>query len=281
MPTGELLLLGAIAGLTIFIGLPAGRISRMNARLSVLLSSLAAGVLLFLFWDVLSAAVEPVESAITAGQTLRTMEFGTISVVCFGAGLLGLVYYERWVGARQGTRSMDEAGEAAVLFGEASEQARLRNGISEAENLSLLIAVGIGLHNFAEGLAIGQSAGSSDLSLTYALIIGFGLHNATEGFGIVGPLAGGRRLPSWGFLSLLGLIGGGPTFVGTVVGQVWTNEFVSVAFLMGAAGSILFVVNELLRPRRGGAFKDILAWGLLVGLFAGFATDWVLVAVGV
>jgi zinc transporter, ZIP family len=144
----------------------------------------------------------------------------------------------------------------------------------------LLIAIGIGLHNFAEGLAIGQSAAADDLSLAYALIIGFGLHNATEGFGIVGPMAGGMRLPSWRFLALLGVIGGGPTFLGTVIGQAWTSEFVSVAFLMVAAGSILFVINELLRGRRAAEFKDMVAWGLLVGLFAGFVTDWVLVAVG-
>ena len=62
---------------------------------------------------------------------------------------------------------------------------------SPAARLALLIAVGIGLHNFAEGLAIGQSAASGETSLALLLVIGFGLHNATEGFGIVAPMAAG------------------------------------------------------------------------------------------
>ena len=80
------------------------------------------------------------------------------------------------------------------------------------------------------------------------LVIGFALHNGTEGFGIVAPLTGQR--PSWGFLAILGLIGGGPTFVGTLVGQRFMNETVSVAFLGLAAGSILYVVIELLAVAR-------------------------------
>src|SRR6202158_1308239 len=105
-------------------------------------------------------------------------------------------------------------------------------------------AGGIGLHNFAEGLAIGTSAAAGEISLAVLLVIGFGLHNATEGFGIVAPLAGQR--PSWGFLALLGLVGGGPTFAGTLVGQRFVNDIVSIAFLGLAAGSILYVVIELL-----------------------------------
>jgi ZIP family zinc transporter len=89
-----------------------------------------------------------------------------------------------------------------------------------------LIAIGIGLHNFAEGLAIGQSAAGGEISLALTLVVGFGLHNATEGFGIVAPLSGGRERPSWRFLGLLGLIGGGPTFFGTLVGQAWVSDAV-------------------------------------------------------
>ncbi len=152
--------------------------------------------------------------------------------------------------------------------------------LSPAANLALLIAIGIGLHNFSEGLAIGQSAAAGEISLAYALIIGFGLHNATEGFGIVGPLSGETEKPSWGFLFVLGLIGGGPTFLGTVLGQSWVNDYVAVAFLALAAGSILFVVNELVQMNYATKLKDIVSYGLLLGLFAGFATDWVLVAAG-
>ena len=92
-------------------------------------------------------------------------------------------------------------------------------GLSPARWLALFIATGIGLHNFSEGLAIGQSAARDELSLAFVLIIGFGLHNATEGFGIVAPLATEPEAPSWGFLGVLGLIGGAPTFFGTALGQ--------------------------------------------------------------
>ena len=80
----------------------------------------------------------------------------------------------------------------------------------------MTIAVAIGLHNFAEGLAIGVSAQAGEIGLATVLIIGFALHNATEGFGIVGPLGGVR--PSWRWLGLAGLVGGGPTFLGAMVG---------------------------------------------------------------
>src|SRR5438093_1065289 len=98
------------------------------------------------------------------------------------------------------------------------------------------------------GLAIGQSAGQGQVALASLLIIGFGLHNATEGFGIVGPLAGTR--PSWGFLGLMGLIGGGPTFLGTIVGYLMTSEPLAILFLSFAAGAILFVIGELYNSAR-------------------------------
>jgi len=152
--------------------------------------------------------------------------------------------------------------------------------LSPAQSLSLMIAVGIGLHNFSEGLAIGQSAASGDISLALVLVIGFGLHNATEGFGIVGPFSGTKELPSWGFLALVGLIGGGPTFFGTLLGQSWVSEPVSIAFLALAAGSILYVVIELLGVCRTLGRKTVVAWGITLGLMLGFATDFVLVAAG-
>jgi zinc transporter, ZIP family len=152
--------------------------------------------------------------------------------------------------------------------------------LSPAQWLALLIATGIGLHNFAEGLAIGQSASNGAIRLALMLVIGFGLHNATEGFGIVAPMAGESRLPSRRFLALLGLIGGGPTFVGTLLGQAWASEAVSVGFLALAAGSILYVVIELLNVCRKFGSKTIVSWGILLGLLAGFATDFVLVAAG-
>jgi ZIP family zinc transporter len=93
----------------------------------------------------------------------------------------------------------------------------------------MTIAAAIGLHNFAEGLAIGVSAKSGAIALATVLLIGFGLHNATEGFGIVGPLGGVR--PSWAWLGLAGLVGGGPTFLGTIVGYQVHSDPARALFL--------------------------------------------------
>jgi ZIP family zinc transporter len=152
--------------------------------------------------------------------------------------------------------------------------------LTPGRRLALLIATGIGLHNFGEGLAIGQAAGADEISLALVLIIGFALHNATEGFGIVGPMSGEAERPSWGFLGLMGLIGGGPTFVGTVIGQAWVSEALQVVFFAVAAGSILFVVMQLLEVCRRYAMPVVVAWFLLGGLVLGFATDFVLEAAG-
>src|SRR6185312_11386426 len=119
-----------------------------------------------------------------------------------------------------------------------------------------------------EGLAIGQSAASGQISLALVLVIGFGLHNATEGFGITAPLAGGEQRPGWGQLALLGVIGGGPTLVGTLLGTVFVNDVVSIAFLSLAAGSILYVIVQLLGVALKFARPFALYGGILIGLFA-------------
>jgi ZIP family zinc transporter len=151
---------------------------------------------------------------------------------------------------------------------------------SPARRLSLLIAVGIGLHNFGEGLAIGGSAATGAIGLATILVIGFALHNATEGFGIVAPLAAEGDRPSWRFLLLMGLIGGGPTTIGTAVGRQFTSPAVSIVFLTLAAGSILYVVIQLLGVAHKGGRKELLYWGVLAGLVAGFLTDMVVTAGG-
>ena len=278
MSTDRILLLGALAGFTIFLGLPAGRLRNPAVGLKALLSAVATGILLFLFWDVLTAAVEPVEASLRAatahdGTWGRALALGVLFIAGLGAGLLGLVYWERLVARRRAAAMLGPGAVSTV-------EMQHRQGLTPSRSLALFIAVGIGLHNFAEGLAIGQSAAAGEVSLALVLIVGFGLHNATEGFGIVAPLAGDAEVPSWKFLALLGLIGGGPTFIGTVVGQAWVNEFVSVAFLTLAAGSILYVVIELLNVNRGFGMKRLVTWGLVAGLLAGFLTDWILVAAG-
>jgi ZIP family zinc transporter len=167
-----------------------------------------------------------------------------------------------------------------MTVGELDAPARSGHAASPARQLALLIAVGIGLHNFGEGLAIGNAAGSGAISLATLLVIGFALHNATEGFGIIAPLTGEPTRPSWRYLFGLGLIGGAPTFVGTVIGRSFTSAPVSVLFLTLAAGSILYVVFQLLKVAERSGRRELLMWGVLLGLFLGFATDMVVTAAG-
>jgi ZIP family zinc transporter len=297
MSVTSTMLLGFIAGATILLGLPIGRLRRVTPKLSAFLNATAVGVLLFLFWDVLSAAWVPIDNALTSAHAGKgglgaATAYGGLFAAGLAVGLLALVYYESWmthqlVRARTPAHGSDGHGPGAMGVSEAKARRPSRLvGWSVARRLSLLIAMGIGLHNFAEGLAIGQSAASGELALALPLVIGFGLHNATEGFGIVAPLTsevdaeGHKLVPSWGFLLTMGAIGGGPTFVGTLVGHQFTSEAVSVVCLTMAAGSILYVVTRLVAVASKARRSDLVAYGLLLGLLAGFLTDAMVTAAG-
>jgi ZIP family zinc transporter len=279
MSSAQILALGAVAGFTIFLGLPLGRVQSADARLRAALSGLACGILLFLLYDVLAHGVGPVEESLeeAVAEGGSWGEFiGLAGLMGAGLifGLMSLVYYDRWMKNRPAPDLVGPGAAAVAEYEARSWFARLGPG----HRLALLIATGIGLHNFGEGLAIGQAGAAGEISLALALIIGFGLHNTTEGFGIVGPISGDGVRPSWGFLGLLGLIGGGPTFLGTVVGQAWVSEALTVAFMAVAAGSILYVVQELFNVNRKFGFPVLVTWMLLLGLALGFGTDFILEA---
>jgi zinc transporter, ZIP family len=279
MSTAQTLLLGAIAGSTIFLGLPIGRMQGVSAATKAFLASTATGVLIFLFWDVLSQAVDPIDTALTNGRDGRFVWLASLLFGGFVTGLMSLVYYDLWMKRRRRKAFLGPGAASSAEFEQ--EHEHHFTGLSPARWLAVFIATGIGLHNFSEGLAIGQSAAANRVSLAIVLIIGFGLHNATEGLGICAPLTGDREQPSWRFLALLGLIGGGPTFLGTIIGQAWVDESVMIVFFALAAGSILYVVMELINVGRALASKTIVTWGIVLGLFLGFATDFILVAAGV
>jgi ZIP family zinc transporter len=277
MPQGQIVALGLIAGVTIFVGLPVGRLTGAGVGLRAFLSAIAVGILLFLFWDVVSAAVDGIETSLheAVAGTGAWGDFALLTATGaagLAVSLLGLVGYERWLA----TRGAVSVGPGAASVVESAGRPAAATG----RQLAILIALGIGLHNFAEGLAIGQSAAAGELAFAGTLVIGFGLHNATEGFGIVAPLAGGPVRPSWAFLGAMGLIAGGPTVLGTLVGQAIVNATLSVAFLGLAAGSILYVVIELLGVNRAFGLKVLASSGILVGLFLGFGTDFILNALG-
>jgi zinc transporter, ZIP family len=253
-------LLGFVAGATIIIGLLLGRMKRAAPRLRLFLMTSAIGVLLFLLVDVLSHAVSPINEAMAAAHghgALTTIVWRSLLLgLGTAAGLLGLVAYDGWSAARRAAAGLSEANPDGV-----------------ATRLSTMIALGIGLHNFGEGLAIGSSARSGAIGLSTVLVIGFALHNATEGFGIVAPLAQRSSRVSWSFLLLMALIGGGPTTLGTLVGWRWSSPTLNVLFFALAGGSILYVVIQLLGVAQRAKASRVLYLGVLSGLLLGFGTD--------
>src|SRR6478609_8425559 len=158
MSGSQIALLGAIAGFTIFLGLPIGRLRQPAPRLKAALNGIAIGVLIFLVWDILTHAWEPTDAALADHKWSTALTGGVVMAVGLAVGMAGLVYYDKAMAARR-ARSQAVSTPAAVPVG-APAPAR-----SAAADLALMIAVGIGLHNFAEGLAIGNSAAGGELSL--------------------------------------------------------------------------------------------------------------------
>ncbi len=240
------IVLGLIAGMTIFLGLPIARVKSASESLKGMLVLGSAGVLLFLIIEVGYHAIEMVEVTAKGGDYSLALIKGAIMVFGLALGLIGLAAIEE-------KRHQAKSGGASPL------------------EIANMIAIGIGLHNFAEGLAIGQSYSSGNTTLGLVLVLGFALHNATEGFGIAGPLAGSNV--SWAQLIGLGLIGGAPTAIGSALGGTFVNGYLELFILSLAVGSLIYVTRELLRLRFTtlGTTKAMTA--LTIGLVVGISTE--------
>jgi len=265
MSEGQTLLLGAIAGFTIFLGLPFAALRTLPRRWIAFANAVAVGVLLFLLYDILKKAGEPVADALgKIQQGQGPTEFAwltTVYVAGLAIGLVGLAYFTRGLLSKQ---------RAATPEGH----------ILSPMALATTIALGIGSHNFSEGLAIGQSAATGAIELALLLIIGFGLHNMTEGFGISAPIVGSGTHASALDILKLGLIGGGPTFVGTLIGYHFVSPTLSVLFLTFAAGAIIYVISEMTKAGGRIGFKEFATVGVLLGFLFGYGTDLILTAAG-
>ena len=279
MSFSETVALGAIAGFTIYIGLPLGRVRRVDDRLRVGLAMFSVGILAFIFMDVTKHSEAILEMAVTHFKA-HTASFGhvlgmfALLAVGFTAGTAGISVAERWLRTRRTALAPIAGGEATAVL-DAEGTARAQQGAEDARRRALqsgmVIATAIGLHNFAEGLAIGVSAKAGAIGPATVLIIGFGLHNATEGFGIVGPL--GNVRPSWRWLAIAGLIGGGPTLLGTIVGYQVNSTPLELMFYSLAGGAILYVIGEIWMGMRRYGYH---AFGLCLvsaGFLVGVATD--------
>ena len=283
MSFGETVLLGALAGFTIFLGLPFGRIELLSSRARVGLAMFSVGVLAFLFGEILVHGVEIVEEPVEelgegAGGWGEVIGLSLILGVGFTAGCAGLAMAERRIRRSQsapppiagGATDAMTAEEAALI----APPETVPSHRTEALRIGMTIAAAIGLHNFAEGLAIGVSASTGEIGLATVLIIGFAIHNATEGFGIIGPL--GDIRPSWSWLLTAGLVGGAPTFLGTIVGYNVTSEPLELLFYAVSAGAILYVIGEVWTAMRKLGHRELGLLMLCAGVFLAAMTEMVI-----
>jgi ZIP family zinc transporter len=222
-------------------------VSRLGATGLDALLALTVGLLAFLFVDAVSEGIESAGALPGAYQGLALL-------VATGAGAyLALETFGGWLKARRAKRAPGD----------------------DATVLALLVAVGIGLHNFGEGLAIGAAFALGEAALGTLLILGFTLHNTTEGLAIVAPVAKSR--PSLRTLAVLGLIGGVPTIVGAWCGGLIYSPVLAVACLGLGAGAIAQVIGQIGRqitPRLATAGRFASAH-VLLGLAAGFGVMYV------
>lgn len=221
---------------------------RMPPRGMDFLLALTVGLLVFLLVDGASEGFE------AAGLLPESFQGAVLFALAAAGAYLSLEGIGAWL---KGRRRTADTGYGWVL--------------------AVLIAVGIGLHNFGEGLAIGSAFALGEAALGTLLIVGFTLHNTTEGLAIVAPLARERRPVALGRLAVLGLIGGVPTIAGAWLGGFVYSPVWSVVFLAIGVGAIAQVVGQIVRQMaREGSVARVLATGpVLAGLFAGFAVMYV------
>jgi len=224
-------------------------LARFSAHAMDFLLALTVGLLAFLLVDGASEGFE------AAGLLPESFQGAVLFVLAAAGAYLLLEGIGAWLKARG--RAADEGYRAWVL--------------------AVLIAVGIGLHNFGEGLAIGSAFALGEAALGTLLIVGFTLHNTTEGLAIVAPLARERRRVALGDLAKLGLIGGVPTIAGAWLGGFVYSPVWSVLFLAVGVGAIAQVIGQIVRQmtREGSAARMLARGPVLAGLFAGFAVMYV------
>jgi ZIP family zinc transporter len=231
-------------------------------------------VLAFIFVDVMSHGGDIVNSYLDQvkhhqGSWGHLIWLVVLLGAGFAAGSAGLAVLERRLRPLGGRTPIAGGADAAAIS--PSEADALQVARTRALRRGLTIAAAIGVHNFAEGLAIGVAARAGAISLATVLIVGFALHNATEGFGIVGPLGDVR--PSWRWLGLVGLIAGGPTFLGSMVGYAVTSHPLELLFYATAGGAILYVIGEIWNAMRRYGHRELGLLMVSAGFMVGVITD--------
>jgi ZIP family zinc transporter len=206
-------------------------------------------------------------------RLFMAVTIGLLGFLVIDGGLEGVEIGQDSSGAFGGVELLFLGAALAYLALTAVDR-RLKAGIDRrrasgagAFRLSLMVAVGIGLHNLGEGLAIGSAYSVGSLALGAFLVIGFAIHNTTEGLAIVAPLARSKP-PGLARLSVLGLIAGGPAILGAVVGGAAYNQELATFLIGVGVGAIVQVMGQLLpsiRDRRGQALHPLSIAGLVAG----------------
>jgi zinc transporter, ZIP family len=207
------------------------------------LLAVTIGLLLFLLVDAAHEGIEATSALPGSYQGIA------LFAAALGGAYLALETFSAWLHARR---------------------ARSRASGSPGSVLALLVAAGIGLHNFGEGLAIGAAFALGEAALGTLLIVGFTLHNTTEGLAIIAPIA--KERPSLRTLATLGLIGGLPTVAGAWAGGLLYSPVAAVVALALGAGAIAQVVMQIGRQMAAGTpiVQRFASGPLLGGLLAGF-----------
>jgi zinc transporter ZupT len=229
-------------------------LSRLSPRSMDFLLALTIGLLLFLLVDGAEDGLE------AAGGLPGSFQGGVLFVLAAGAAYLVLEWVGEMLKVRRSSTALGAGGRASTGW-----------------VLALLIAVGIGLHNFGEGLAIGSAFALGEATLGTLLIVGFALHNTTEGLAIVAPLARERQRTGLLDLMKLGLIGGVPTIAGAWLGGLVYSPVWSVLFLALGVGAIAQVTRQIARQIGRGEerVRAFASTPVLGGLLAGFAVMYV------
>ncbi|MGE3284492.1 MAG: ZIP family metal transporter [Pseudonocardia sp.] len=214
----------------------------------------------------------------TAVRVLLALTVGLLGFLAVDATLDGLELLGG-VGAPFGGAAVVLLGAALAYLALAGVDGLLDRGRSAAAGrpgglrLAVLIAVGIGLHNLGEGLAIGSAFAVGELALGTALVVGFALHNTTEGLAIVAPLT--ERRPGLPVLAGLGLLAGAPAVAGALLGAAVDNPVLSALLLGVGVGAIIGVIGQILpalRGRGGRLLDPPVAGGLAAGIVVMYLT---------
>ena len=208
-------------------------------------------------------------------RVLMAVTVGLLGWLALDAGLEGIEIAEEGAAAFGGTALVVLGAFLAfaiLTVAGALLRARSRD-VASPGTLALLVAVGIGVHNFGEGLAIGSAYAVGALALGASLVIGFALHNTTEGLAIVAPLA--ARAPSFKRLVLLGLIAGAPAILGAWIGAAAFQPTLAALLLGFGVGAVVQVMVQLLptlRDGESGVFSPPVLAGVVGGLVIMYAT---------